>query len=94
MAIARLRLASVMLEDGRASDALSVLDAMKSDKANASFDLSRLDRRGDVLMALGRRDDALKAWDEALEKSAEEPSWKQLLQIKRDHAVSAPGKSS
>jgi predicted negative regulator of RcsB-dependent stress response len=45
-------------------------------------------------MALGRRDDALKAWDEALEKSAEEPSWKQLLQIKRDHAVSAPGKSS
>ncbi len=94
VAIARLRLASVMLEDGRASDALSVLDAMKSDKANASFDLSRLDRRGDVLMALGRRDDALKAWDEALEKSAEEPSWKQLLQIKRDHAVSAPGKSS
>ncbi|NCZ60846.1 MAG: hypothetical protein EBX71_12105, partial [Betaproteobacteria bacterium] len=56
--------------------------------------LSRLDRRGDVLLALGRHDDALKAWDQALERSEQEPSWKQLLQIKRDHAASNAGRAS
>jgi predicted negative regulator of RcsB-dependent stress response len=94
VAVARLRLAAVLLEDAKAAEALAVLDAMKSDKGAESFDLSRLDRRGDVLLALGRKEEALKAWEEALDKSVDEPSWKQLLQIKRDYTASSLGKSS
>jgi predicted negative regulator of RcsB-dependent stress response len=94
VAVARLRLAAALLEDAKAAEALAVLDAMKSDKGAESFDLSRLDRRGDVLLALGRKEEALKAWEEALDKSVDEPSWKQLLQIKRDYTASSLGKSS
>ncbi|NCW02000.1 MAG: hypothetical protein EBW20_09205 [Betaproteobacteria bacterium] len=94
VAVASLRLASVLLDDGKAEQALAVLDAMKNDNLTEAFDLSRLDRRGDVLLALGRHDDALKAWDQALERSEQEPSWKQLLQIKRDHAASNAGRAS
>jgi predicted negative regulator of RcsB-dependent stress response len=94
VAVAQLRLAAALLEDGKAAEALTVLDAMKLGKSAESFELSRLDRRGDVLIALGRKEEAVKAWDEALEKSSDEPSWKQLLQIKRDHAASTPGKAS
>lgn len=93
VAVASLRLASVLLDDGKAEQALAVLDAMKNDNLTEAFDLSRLDRRGDVLLALGRHDDALKAWDQALERSEQEPSWKQLLQIKRDHAASNAGRA-
>lgn len=94
VAVARLRLAAALLEDGKADEALTVLDAMKSAKSAESFELSRLDRRGDALIALGRKEEAVKAWEEALEKSMDDPGWKQLLQIKRDHAASSPGKTS
>jgi len=96
VSIARLRLAAVLLDDGKAAEALEVVDAIKPARAEANdaFNLSRLDRRGDVLHALGRIDEAVKTWDEALGKADEEPGWKQLLQIKRDHAATSSGKSS
>ncbi len=53
-AVARLRLASVELEAGQAEAALKVLQA----SAPAAFEPLLADRRGDVLMAQGKADEA------------------------------------
>ena len=94
--IARLRLATVLLDEGKAEEALKVLDAVNISQGGAleAFALAHLDRKGDVLMALGRTDEALKSWDEAIVKASEEPAWKQLIQIKRDHAATSSRSSS
>ncbi len=53
-AVARLRLASVELEAGRADDALKALQV----SVPAAFEPLLADRRGDVLMVQGKPDDA------------------------------------
>lgn len=64
--IARLRLASVMLDEKAYEDALKVLEA----KHGAAFDAQFLATRGDALVALGRNADARSAYAQALEKAA------------------------
>jgi predicted negative regulator of RcsB-dependent stress response len=64
--IARLRLASVMLDEKAYDDALKVLDA----KHGAAFDAQFQAARGDVLVAQGKREEALSAYKAALEKTA------------------------
>ena len=63
--IARLRLASVMLDQKAYGDALTELDA----KHGAAFDALFLAARGDVLVAQGKKDEARGAYKAALDKT-------------------------
>ena len=63
--IARLRLASVMLDEKGYDDALKVLDA----KHGAAFDAQFLAARGDVLVTQGKKDEARGAYKAALDKA-------------------------
>lgn len=63
--IARLRLASVMLDEKAYDDALKVLDA----KHGVAFDAQFLATRGDVLVAQGKKEEAASAYKAALEKT-------------------------
>ena len=59
--VARLRLARVQLAQGNADQALKTLDAVKP----GAFAARYAQVRGDVLLAKGDRDGALKAYREA-----------------------------
>ncbi len=74
--LARVRLARVLLDEDDAEAALARLDAV-SGRSELTF-VEEL--RGDALLALGRREEALRAYDQAL-ASAEAP--RPLLEIKR-----------
>lgn len=63
--IARLRLASVMLDEKAYDDALKALDA----KHGAAFDALFLAARGDVLVWQGKKDEARSAYKAALDKA-------------------------
>ena len=63
--IARLRLASVMLDEKAYDDALKVLEA----KHGAAFDALFLAARGDVLVAQEKKEEARSAYQAALEKA-------------------------
>ena len=61
---ARIRLAGVALDEGKADEALSILTAVKPGEGDA---VAYNDRLGDVYLALNRPDEAKKAWQTALE---------------------------
>ncbi len=63
--IARLRLASVMLDEKAYDDALKALDA----KHGAAFDAQFLAARGDVFVAQGKKEEARGAYKAALDKA-------------------------
>lgn len=75
--LARLRLARVLLADGRPEEALTLLEAETSD---AFLALAR-ELRGDAYIALGRKTEARTAYDEAM-MAAVRPS--DYLMMKRD----------
>jgi predicted negative regulator of RcsB-dependent stress response len=59
--IARIRMAGVLLDQGKPDDALKALDGSPPEAVKPLVD----DRRGDVLAALNRHADALAAWTAA-----------------------------
>jgi len=63
--VARLRLASVLLEEKKYEDALKTLDANNDD----AFVASAADLRGDIMLAQGRLDEARAAYKLAIEKA-------------------------
>jgi predicted negative regulator of RcsB-dependent stress response len=63
--IARLRLASVMLDEKAYDDALKTLES----KHGAAFDAQFLTARGDVFVAQGKKEDARSAYKAALDKA-------------------------
>lgn len=85
-ALARLRLAGVLLDQKKYEDALKLLDA----KVSEAFTPLYADLRGDVLVAQGKVDEARASYDRALEKSADAGAWRNVIQIKRDALGSAP----
>jgi predicted negative regulator of RcsB-dependent stress response len=79
--IARLRLASVMLDEKAYDDALKVLDA----KHGAAFDAEFLAARGDVLVAQGKKEEARSAYKAALDKSdAKDAGQRGFIQLRLD----------
>ncbi len=62
--IARVRLAGVLLDQNKAEDGLAVLDAGAPPEA---FKVMVHDRRGDLLVALGRNKDAIAEYEAALD---------------------------
>ena len=79
-AIAAVRLAGVLLDAKSYDEALKVL----SGDYPATFAGAIADRRGDVLLAQGKRDDARAAYKLALEKTEAKDPGRQLIQIKLD----------
>jgi predicted negative regulator of RcsB-dependent stress response len=79
--IARLRLASVMLDEKAHDDALKVLDA----KHGAVFDAQFLATRGDVLFAQGKKAEAGSAYQAALDKTdAKDAEQRAAIQLRLD----------
>lgn len=83
--VARVRLAGLLMDDKQFDEALKVLDASHPD----SFDAAFLDRKGDVLHAMGRSAEARTAWQDAYTKSNDRNSLRQLLQMKLE-LIGAP----
>jgi len=83
VAMARLRLAAVQADQNDYDGALKTL----ASGIPASFEALAADRRGDIYQAQGRKDDARKAFAEALEKlplKRDTQNLRQIIEIKRD----------
>ena len=79
--IARLRLASVMLDEKAYDDALNTLEL----KHAAAYDALYLAAKGDVLVAQGKKDDARTAYQAALDKAgAADAALRASVQLRLD----------
>jgi len=78
--VARLRLAGILLDEKAYDDALKVLAVPDAGAFAGSF----ADRRGDLLLAQGKRDDARTAYREALERLDARSALRPLVQMKLD----------
>ena len=88
--IARLRLAGLLLDDGKHDDALKLLDAVKGE----AFTALVADRRGDVLLAAGRRDEAKTAYQAAYQAMPETVDYRRLVEAKLTALGAAPPAAS
>lgn len=79
--IARLRLAGLLLDQGKAEQGLGLLDRDTLPKA---FRPLADDRRGDLLAALARRDEAIAAWEVALAELPAGGPLRRTIELKRD----------
>lgn len=88
--IARLRLGRLLLDMGKADEALALI--AKSD--NASFRAAYDELRGDILLAQGKRAEARNAYTNALAGYHDVPAKQNLLQMKIDDLADAKGSAS
>jgi predicted negative regulator of RcsB-dependent stress response len=79
-AIARIRLAGILLDEKAYDEALKLLDAGMPQE----FIGPASDRRGDVLVAQSKIAEAREAYRQALEKTDERNPARQLIQLKLD----------
>ena len=75
-----LRMARVQLAAGKANDALATLDSMPAN----SYQALKQELRGDVLVKLGRQDDARRAYQAAMAVLGEDAPQRGALQLKLD----------
>ena len=85
-ALASLRLAGVHLDAGRHDKALEALDTVKS----KDFEALVADRRGDVLLAMGKQEDAVKSFQAAWAAMPESLEYRNLVQAKLSSLGSPP----
>jgi predicted negative regulator of RcsB-dependent stress response len=78
--IARLRLVGVLLDEKAHDEALKLLSGDVPEALAASF----ADRRGDVLMAMGKVEEARVAYTEALDKAGGQHPMRPIIQLKLD----------
>ena len=78
--LARLRLASLLLDEKNYAGALALLDAKHPD----SFDGLYADLKGDVLSAQGKTDEARSSYKLAYEKIDSQSIYRNLIQMKLD----------
>jgi predicted negative regulator of RcsB-dependent stress response len=78
--IARLRLAGILLDEKAHDEALRLLAGDVPPSLASSF----ADRRGDVLLAMGKAEDARAAYQEALEKADAQHPMRTIIQLKLD----------
>jgi len=76
--LARLRLAGILLEQKQYDEALAQLDP-----APSAFEGLFADRRGDILAAQGKKDEAIEAWQKAIAQLGADPLV-QVIQLKID----------
>jgi predicted negative regulator of RcsB-dependent stress response len=87
-ATARVRLAGVLLDEKAYDEALALLDK----DVPASHAVQFADRRGDILLAAGKTDQARAAFKEALDKAGPDHPLRAYIQLKLD-ALPAPAAS-
>lgn len=80
IALARLRLAGIRLDDKKYDEALKLLDG----KHSAALAALYADLRGDVLVVQGKIDEARSAYRTAIEKSLPASNYRNVVQIKLD----------
>lgn len=85
-AVARLRLAGVMLDKRQHDAALKALDGAWP----AGFAALAADRRGDVLADQGKSAEAVKAWREAWDGMTERSEYRRLVEAKLTAQGAAP----
>jgi len=85
-ALARLRLAALMLDAKQYDEALKQLDAVPA----GPFAALAADRRGDVLLAQGKRDDARAAYQQAFKSMDEKVEYRRLVDAKLTALGAAP----
>lgn len=78
VSLARLRLAGILLEQQQFDQALARLDPVP-----AAFEGLYADRRGDILVAQGKKDEAIQAWQAAIAQLGNDPL-AQVIQLKID----------
>jgi predicted negative regulator of RcsB-dependent stress response len=79
-AIARIRLATVLLEEKKYDDALKVVDAVTED----AYIALASDLKGDILTGKGSKEEARLAYQLALDKADARSALKQSVQVKID----------
>lgn len=96
--IARLRAAGVLLDQKKYDEALKQLDAVSPSEAPKSFAALVDDRRGDILAATGKRDDARAAYAKAAQAMDPATDYRRLVDAKltalggaASPALAAPG---
>ncbi len=88
-AIARLRLAGLLLDEKAYDEGLKVLAAEMPE----AFVALAADRKGDLLFAQNKIDEARSAYQAALDKTEAKNPARQLIQLKLDALGGAPGKA-
>lgn len=78
--VARLRLAALLIEEGKPADAEPLLQGT----APAGFEALFADRLGDVYFAQGKVDQAAQAWQQALQKMGPQDPLTSVVQLKID----------
>lgn len=76
-AIAKLRLASILFESKGYDAALKLLEGLPKE-----FDALASDRRGDILLAQGKREDAKAAFEKAYKGLDERAEYRRLVEVK------------
>ncbi|MFC5474809.1 tetratricopeptide repeat protein [Paraherbaspirillum soli] len=89
-AIAKIRLAGILLDQKAYDDALKIL----AGDVPASFASAVADRKGDILVAQNKLDDARAAYQLALDKMESHNPGRQLIQLKLDAIGGAPAKAA
>lgn len=84
--VARLRLAGLLLDAKKPDEALKELDAAKT----AGFEALVADRRGDVLMSQGKRDEAVAAYKSAWSTMDEKLDYRRVVEAKLTSLGAAP----
>jgi predicted negative regulator of RcsB-dependent stress response len=84
--VARLRLAAVLMDQKKYGDALQQLDGATA----KPFEALVADRRGDVLLAQGRRDDAKAAYRKAWDAMDPKVEYRRLVEAKLTALGAAP----
>lgn len=88
--LARLRLAALMLDAKQTDDALKQLDAVPA----GPFAALAADRRGDVLLAQGKKDDARNAYQQAYKAMDDKVEYRRLVEAKLTALGAAPAASA
>lgn len=88
-ALARLRLAGVLLDAGKFDEALAQLDASRL----GAFAALGADRRGDVLLAKGKAAEAVSAYQAAWKGLPESQDYRRLVEAKLTALGAAPAAS-
>lgn len=89
-ALAHLRMAALLLDKKAYDDALKQVDAVKTAEFVALAD----DRRGDILLAQGKRDDAVKALQAAWKGMSEQTDYRRIVESKLTSLGAAPEAAS
>lgn len=88
--LAKIRLSSILLDEKSFDDALKLL----AGNFPAELASTVSDRRGDILVAQNKLDDARQAYQLAIDKGSDKNPDRQLIQMKLDALGGAPAKST